>query len=153
MRAPTTGEFRSSVLVRSIVVVFLGLFLTTAHAVAPGTDAEIEARLIPNGSVCKVGDDCGTVSAAAQASSGAAMSGEQVYNQFCFACHSAGVAGAPKFGSKADWEPHIAKGIDTLVQSAINGVPPGMPAKGTCMSCSDDELHAAVEYMVEHATE
>lgn len=139
---------------RSIVLVVLSILFAIAYALPPGTDAEIEARLIPHGSVCKAGEDCGTGgNAASAASGGGALSGEQVYNQFCFACHAAGVAGAPKFGSSADWQPRIAKGMDVLVQSAVDGVPPGMPPKGTCMGCSDDELHAAVQYMVDHATQ
>ena len=63
------------------------------------------------------------------------------------ACHDAGVAGAPKIGVAADWADRIAQGEDTLVEHAINGIR-GMPPKGTCMSCSDEEIRLAVEYMV-----
>ncbi len=77
--------------------------------------------------------------------------GKQTYDRFCTSCHSMGAAGAPKSGDKAAWAPLIAKGIDTLVQSTITGKAPGMPAKGLCMSCSDADLRAAVEYMVEQA--
>jgi cytochrome c5 len=59
------------------------------------------------------------------------------------------VAGAPKLGDKAAWEPRIAKGKDALVQSAINGLPgTAMPPKGTCAACTDEDLEAAVEYML-----
>ena len=74
----------------------------------------------------------------------APKSGEQVYNGSCMACH---VAGAPKLGDKAAWAPRIAKGMDSLLASATNGLN-AMPPKGTCMTCSSDELQAAVEYMV-----
>ena len=77
----------------------------------------------------------------------APKSGEQVYNASCMACHVAGVAGAPKLGDKAAWAPRIAKGMDSLLASATNGLN-AMPPKGTCMTCSSDELQAAVEYMV-----
>jgi cytochrome c5 len=40
------------------------------------------------------------------------------------------------------------KGMDELMNSTINGIGM-MPAKGTCMNCSDDDLQAAVDYMVE----
>lgn len=78
--------------------------------------------------------------------------GEQVYQQFCGTCHKTGVANAPKFADKAAWEPRIARGKDALYQSAINGVAgTAMTPKGSCMNCSDDELKAAVDYMVENA--
>src|SRR5690606_30313681 len=47
--------------------------------------------------------------------------GEKLYKSVCFACHAAGVAGAPKFGDKAAWEPLIATGLDSMVAIAING--------------------------------
>ncbi len=118
-----------------------------AFAVPPGTDDEIRARLAPFGDLCRSGDDCGT--SAAAAASGP-LSGEQVYNQFCFACHAAGVGGAPTFANAEQWAPRIDKGIEVLYTSTLNGINT-MPAKGTCMSCSDDELKATVDYMVAEA--
>ncbi len=73
--------------------------------------------------------------------------GEQIYKQSCQGCHATGAAGAPKLGDKAAWAPRIATGMDAMVASSINGKGV-MPPKGTCMSCSDDDLKAAVEYMV-----
>ena len=52
------------------------------------------------------------------------------------------------FGDAAAWEPRVAKGLDELMASTVNGIN-AMPAKGTCMNCSDDELSAAVDYMIE----
>jgi cytochrome c5 len=87
-------------------------------------------------------------------SSGGAMSGEQVYQSTCVACHGMGIAGAPKFGDKQSWAPHVAKGLDTLEKHAINGFngPNGMmPAKGGNASLSDEEVKAAVKYMVDNS--
>lgn len=79
-------------------------------------------------------------------------SGEEVYQAFCDTCHKTGVANAPKFADKAAWAPRIAKGTEALYQSAINGVAgTAMTPKGSCMNCSEDELKAAVDYMVETA--
>ncbi len=97
--------------------------------------------------MCRAGEDCGT--AVAAAASGP-LSGQQVYDQFCFACHMSGVGGAPTFGDVAAWAERSAKGIDVLMASTINGIGT-MPAKGTCMNCSDDELSAAVTYMLDNA--
>ncbi len=77
--------------------------------------------------------------------------GQKVYQASCQACHVAGVAGAPKLGDKDAWAPRIAKGNDALFSSVKNGLN-AMPPKGTCMSCSDDELRAAIEYMVKQGS-
>ncbi|MEF1255661.1 MULTISPECIES: c-type cytochrome [unclassified Vibrio] len=73
--------------------------------------------------------------------------GATVYGTFCIACHSSGVSGAPKTGDAGDWAPRIAQGKDVLTNHAINGFN-AMPAKGSCMDCSDDEIIAAIEHMI-----
>ena len=73
--------------------------------------------------------------------------GQKIYMKSCLACHAAGIANAPKLGDKAAWEPRIALGMDALLATAIKGKN-AMPPKGTCMTCSEDELRAAIEYMV-----
>jgi len=109
--------------------------------------AEIEERIKPVGESCLVGDSsCG--GAAVSASAGP-RSGEEVYNAACMACHATGAAGAPMLGDVAAWAPRIATGADTLHSSGINGLPgTGMIAKGGCMNCSDEEVVAAVDYMI-----
>ncbi len=77
--------------------------------------------------------------------------GQQVYQTTCVACHDAGIAGAPKLGDKKQWAKHIAKGLDTLYASAVNGIQGSagaMPAKGGNPALSDAEVRAAVDYMV-----
>ena len=81
----------------------------------------------------------------------ASVDGQKVYQAACQACHAAGVAGAPKLGDKEAWAPRIAKGEDALFASVNNGLN-AMPPKGACMSCSEDDLRAAVEYMVEQGS-
>ena len=78
---------------------------------------------------------------------------EQKYMASCFACHSTGAAGAPKVGDgmAAEWEPRLEKGLDTIVQIAINGANT-MPAKGLCFDCSDDDIKAIVEYMIDSSS-
>ena len=48
------------------------------------------------------------------------------------------------------WGERRDKGMDVLMQSTLNGIG-AMPAKGTCMNCSDDELSEAVTYMLDYA--
>lgn len=78
-----------------------------------------------------------------------AVSGEAVYKRACVSCHMTGAAGAPSVGDASAWESRIARGSAALVQSAINGVPgTAMMARGSCGSCSDDDIKVAVEYMI-----
>ena len=130
---------------RLIASVLLIVGSAYIYAVPPGTDEEISARLEPFGNLCRTGDDCG---ATTTGPSGGVLSGQQVYDQFCFACHTVGVGGAPKLGAGDEWAPRIDKGMDVLMASTLNGLN-AMPAKGTCMNCSDDELTAAVNYMLD----
>ncbi|TAM00322.1 MAG: cytochrome c5 family protein [Pusillimonas sp.] len=86
---------------------------------------------------------------AAAASATIDPAGEKLYKTVCFACHAAGVAGAPKFGDKAAWAPRMADGIDAMVKIAIHGKG-AMPPRGGSQA-TDAEMHAAVEYMANAA--
>ena len=96
-----------------------------------------------------------TVAAAAPAAVVAAIAtktatvdkGKAIYDQACTACHSAGIAGSPKFGDKAAWAPRLGLGVDALTASVIKGKG-AMPARGASGSASDAELKSAVEYMI-----
>ena len=77
--------------------------------------------------------------------------GKGVYGKTCAMCHAAGVAGAPKPGDKDDWGPRIAQGKDTLYKHALEGYTGAkgmMPARGGAATLSDDDVKAAVDYMV-----
>ncbi|QPF74000.1 cytochrome c5 family protein [Roseateles sp. DAIF2] len=77
--------------------------------------------------------------------------GKTVYGKTCAMCHAAGVAGAPKPGDKGDWGPRIAQGIETLHKHALEGFTGDkgmMPARGGGSGLSDDEVKAAVDFMV-----
>jgi cytochrome c5 len=120
---------------------------TAAWALSDKQRAAIEARIAPVGEVCLLGDSsCGGAVAVANA---APRSGEEVYNSACIACHSSGAGGAPIVGDIAAWQPRIAVGMAALYDSGVNGVPgTSMMAKGGCMSCSDEEINGAVDFMV-----
>jgi len=75
------------------------------------------------------------------------MAPDQRYKAVCHVCHDAGIAGAPKFGDKAAWKERVAAGMPTVYDRALKGYK-GMPAKGTCMTCTDDEIKAVVDYMI-----
>lgn len=109
------------------------------------SDEAIKERIKPHGSLKMAGAE----EASADAGAGGPRSGETVYSNACVACHGAGVLGAPKLQVAADWQPRIdERGMETLLQNAINGYN-AMPPKGTCGDCSDDEIQAAIDYMIE----
>ncbi len=88
--------------------------------------------------------------AAADAGKAAAPDGKAVYDATCQACHTPGVAGAPKLGDKAAWAPRLAAGAAALQASAIKGKN-AMPPKGGNLSLSDADVKAAVDYLVSQA--
>ncbi|MFT6387771.1 MAG: cytochrome c5 [Cellvibrionaceae bacterium] len=105
---------------------------------------EIANRTSPVGKICMSGDSC---AAAPIVVASGPRSGEDIYNASCLACHNTGAAGAPKLGDVAAWAPRIDQGAETLYTHAIAGFN-SMPAKGLCMTCSDDDIKASVDYMV-----
>lgn len=74
-----------------------------------------------------------------------AMSGEEIANGTCAACHISGAGGAPKFDDKAEWDKRAELGLDALVASVVNGKG-AMPARGGSAH-TDEEITRAVEYM------
>lgn len=75
--------------------------------------------------------------------------GEEVFKMQCTTCHSAGVAGAPKFGDAGAWGPRIATGYEALLNSALHGKG-AMGAQGGG-EFEDIEVGRAVVYMANHA--
>lgn len=130
------------------------LGLATGQAMAQDDAARdaMAERLAPVGSLCLEGQDCGSAAMAAAGGDGGGASGgadgEAVYGSICMACHDTGVAGAPKRGDEAAWAERTTKGFDTLLDHALNGFN-AMPARGGNPNLSDEEVHAAVAYLVE----
>ena len=117
--------------------------------------AAVAARIRPLGHVYLPGEEHEasrpTVETAIEpAPVATAMSGPQVYNTACLACHGAGIGGAPIFGDAAAWRPRVAKGIETLNDHALSGFTDVgyMPPKGGRIDLSDAEILDAVAYMV-----
>ncbi len=125
----------------TIVTIVAALTFSTASFAANNADDAIAERIKPVGQVYLASD----VPVVEEPTG--PRTGDQVYNTFCIACHSTGAAGAPKTQNAADWAPRIAKGMDVLKDHAINGFN-AMPARGTCMNCSDDELVAAIDHLI-----
>lgn len=136
---------------RVIALIFAFLpFAASAIDLSKDQRNAIEERIQPFSQVCVVGDD--RCSAGAAAVAGGPRSGEEIYNGACMACHATGAAGAPKVGDAPAWSARVAKGMDALYDSGVNGVAgTGMIAKGGCSDCSDEEIYAAVDFMVDNS--
>ena len=124
--------------------------ISTCFATLSGSldEKQIILRLKPDGEVNIDKTDAPIMEMAKPTS--AQSIGEQRYNEVCHVCHGTGLGGAPKFGDKAEWAPRIAEGMDVLMKHAIEGYK-AMPPKGTCMNCTNDEIKAAIEYMISHS--
>jgi cytochrome c5 len=147
--------------------------LFSAQQAFAQTDIEAITRNIqPIGRVCLVGQNCSGNDSASNSTAAApvaqsapaapavatpatpavaeATTGFDVaatYQMSCFACHSSGAAGAPILGDADAWSERMAKGIDTVLANSINGVG-AMPAKGMCMTCTEDDMRTLIDYMV-----
>lgn len=81
--------------------------------------------------------------------------GKTIWLNTCEGCHAWGVADAPIPMNYEEWEHRIAKGKATLYQHAIEGFfgpdDSMMPERGGNAALTDDEVKAAVDYMVELA--
>lgn len=73
--------------------------------------------------------------------------GQKIYGTHCAMCHNTGVAEAPKLGDKAEWKKRLKASPNVVYDHAINGFST-MPAKGGCNSCSNEQIKAAVDYLV-----
>jgi len=131
-----------------IAIPSLAILIPIAAAKLTGSLSEdaITERMQPMGKV--------NVENAGATNAPAAVAGvggpKDIFEHNCKMCHATGLAGAPKFGNKADWAPRIAQGEDTLVKAAISGIR-AMPPKGNCLQCTEADIKATVEYMINAA--
>ena len=154
------------------VLGFLVIFAFSVYSIADSVGDEsfakvvssksaVESRIAPIGSVVTEGSAQAAAAAPAPAAPApapaapaaqavAAVDGEAVYKEACAVCHVAGVANAPKLDDKAAWSARAEAGFDMLVKSALNGKG-GMPPKGGRMDLADDNIKAAVQYMLKTA--
>lgn len=126
-----------------ITILVASSFFVTA-TFAQETAGDIAQRIMPIGQVNIAG-----AAPAGPAVAAGPKSGADIYNAACTACHAVGVLGAPKTQVAADWQPRLdEKGFDQVWKNAIVGIN-AMPAMGACGSCTDDDIKAAIEYMIE----
>ncbi len=118
--------------------------------------ATAEERIRPLSQVYLPGEEHGAPEPVVESASPGApvatvLTGPQVYNEACIACHGSGIGGAPMLGDIAAWGPRIAQGIGVLREHAIVGYQGSagyMPPKGARIDLSDQEINDAVDYMI-----
>ncbi len=121
--------------------------------------SDLAGRIRPLGQVYRAGEEhassAPTVETTAEPEPVAtAMSGPQVYNAACLACHGAGIGGAPVLGDAVEWAGRIAQGRDLLIEHALQGFSSAtgyMPPKGGRLDLSDSEVEAAVDYIIDES--
>ena len=125
-----------SFVVPIFIIIGLVYFVTSANKPAAGAvnlEQAVTARIQKVGSV-EIRD-----------ANREMKTGEQVFAAQCTACHTAGVAGAPKFGDAAAWAPRIKTGFDALLNSALKGKNAMGPQGGG--DFEEFEIARAVVYM------
>jgi cytochrome c5 len=157
-----------------VVILLIASLITSGRKGGAEASANVLARIAPVGTVVVDASAPGVTATAAGSPSAPAATpkpaapvvaaaipppppaaaakadGKKVYDTACTACHTPGIAGAPKVGDKAAWSPRIAQGANVLYEHAIkgyqgkNGV---MPPKGGNTALSDADVKAAVDYM------
>ena len=150
MSQGTTGSTKLMLIVWALAMIFIGYKSLTSSSSDSShsntiVDNSVLERIKPVG---EVRVDTSTMVASAESTETAERSGEEIYNSKCAGCHNSGIMGAPKYAALADWSSRIDLGLDKLTASAIAGKG-GMPARGTCMDCTDNEIKVTVQYMLD----
>lgn len=76
--------------------------------------------------------------------------GEQIYQHFCSNCHAPSPViplGAPRLNTPEDWKRRLKQGMDKLILHTNEGIN-AMPPRGGCFECTDEQLKAAILYML-----
>ncbi len=150
MSKGSKGSTKLMIIAWAVAMFFIGFkALNSSSTELSSSETMVDSALLER--IKPVGEvriNSSNVIASSENSEKAEQSGEEIYNGKCQSCHSSGVMGAPKFASLEDWAPRIDLGLEKLTLSAIAGKG-GMPARGTCMDCSDNEIKLTVQYMLD----
>jgi cytochrome c5 len=131
------------VILLSFLVPIIGIILIVQLVIGrPGADP---AALTPDAVAARI-QPVGKVEIGAPAAAPGARGGEEIVKSVCGACHTAGVANAPKIGDKAAWAKLAGKGMAGLVATAAKGVG-AMPPRGGAADLTDTELARAIAFM------
>lgn len=131
------------------------------HEPDPNAQARVLQRIRPVGAVRAGSSGAAEAAAAAEAAKAAAepkvaydgtLDGNVIFDKLCAACHGTGAGGAPTL-DHAHWDARLAQGMDTLIKHAIDGFQGNaglMPARGGNPDLSDEQVEAAVHWMMDN---
>jgi len=148
MSQGSTGSSKLMLIVWALVMIFIGYksFTTSDSSHSnPMVDNAVLERIKPVGDVQI---DTNNMVASVESNESSERSGEAIYNSKCSGCHTSGVMEAPKYASLEDWSTRIDVGLEKLTLSAIAGKG-GMPPRGACMDCTDNEIEVTVQYILD----
>ncbi len=79
------------------------------------------------------------------------INGKKIFNGSCATCHLYGTGGSITISDKKSWEKiYKTKDIKTIYNNVLNGFNTKtgiMPKKGGCISCTDQDVIDAVNFM------
>jgi cytochrome c5 len=148
MSQGSTGSTKLMLIVWALVMIFIGYksFTTSDSSHSnPMVDNAVLERIKPVGDV-RI--DTNNMVASVESNESSERSGEAIYNSKCSGCHTSGVMEAPKYATLEDWSTRIDVGLEKLTLSAIAGKG-GMPPRGACMDCTDNEIKLTVQYILD----
>ena len=156
-----------SMVIAFLAAVTLGLILfahhlngSVVHAADPAAKQRVLDRIAPTGAVYAGATGAAAQAEAMKAAAAAAASqvayggttdGKTIFGNLCTGCHTSGAGGAPKLDAAGIGARAAAQGVDELVKKAIAGFTGSagvMPAKGGNPALTDEQVKAAVEWMV-----
>jgi cytochrome c5 len=144
----TPQQLITVILLAFLVPIFGIYMLVTLVVNRPKADPNafkpeaVAARIQPVGRV--------EVGAAGPAAGAAQRSGEEMVKAVCAACHTTGVAKAPKIGSAAEWAGPIKSGLPAMLKVVIAGKN-AMPPRAGASDATDLELTRAIIHMANQA--
>ena len=158
---------RFSIVIAILAIITIGLIFFASYLqstipteVSPTAAKRLEERIAPIGAVYAGATGASAQAAAAAAATAAAMAsgayggtldGKVIFDNLCTACHTTGVGKAPTL-DHSHWDARLAQGKDTLYKHAMEGYtgPDGgiMPPKGGNAGLSEEQIHAAVDWML-----
>lgn len=162
---------RFSLVIGFLALVTLGLIAFAYYLnsqvqrdVDPSLRTHLVDRISPVGAVYAGATGAAAQAAAAASAAAAAaanvpfdgrVDGEEIYSKGpCAGCHTAGVAGAPMLDAAGIGARLAQNGMELLVKHAIEGFTGSvgmMPAKGGNPALTDEQVQAAVTYMVDQS--